>query len=94
MSSLVETDASWKTQTTKYLGLVKDVDSAAQKKDADGMKKGKLRDNLIARVAGQLLFLPIGAAAIVIHVGAGAQAWHLAGRRHGAAGCSGSRQGP
>jgi cytochrome c556 len=34
------TDASWKTQTTKYLGLVKDVDAAAQKKDADGMKKG------------------------------------------------------
>jgi cytochrome c556 len=33
-------DESWKTQTTKYLGLVKDVDAAAEKKDLDGMKKG------------------------------------------------------
>jgi cytochrome c556 len=34
------TDESWKKQTDKYLGLVKDVDSAAEKKDLDGMKKG------------------------------------------------------
>lgn len=34
------TDESWKKQSDKYLGLVKDVDAAAGKKDADGMKKG------------------------------------------------------
>jgi cytochrome c556 len=33
-------DESWKKQTDKYLGLVKDVDAAAHKKDLDGMKKG------------------------------------------------------
>jgi cytochrome c556 len=33
-------DESWKKQTDKYLGLVKDVDGAAEKKDLDGMKKG------------------------------------------------------
>ena len=33
-------DESWKKQTEKYLTTVKDVDSAAQKKDLDGMKKG------------------------------------------------------
>jgi len=33
-------DESWKKQTDKYLGLVKDVDAAAEKKDLNGMKKG------------------------------------------------------
>jgi cytochrome c556 len=33
------TDESWKTQTTKYLANVKAVDSAAEKKDADGVSK-------------------------------------------------------
>jgi cytochrome c556 len=33
-------DESWKKQSEKYLTTVKDVDSAAQKKDLDGMKKG------------------------------------------------------
>jgi len=32
-------DESWKKQTDKYLGLVKDVDAAAQKKDLDAVKK-------------------------------------------------------
>jgi cytochrome c556 len=33
------THESWKRQTDKYLGLVKDVDAAAQNKDLDAMKK-------------------------------------------------------
>ena len=33
-------EESWKKQTDKYLGLVKDVDSAADKKDLNAMKKG------------------------------------------------------
>jgi cytochrome c556 len=34
------TDESWKTQSAKYLALVKDVDASAEKKDLDGVKKG------------------------------------------------------
>jgi cytochrome c556 len=33
-------DASWKEQTDKYQANVKAVDSAAEKKDADGVTKG------------------------------------------------------
>jgi cytochrome c556 len=33
-------EKSWKEQTTKYLTNVKAVDSAAEKKDADGVSKG------------------------------------------------------
>jgi cytochrome c556 len=34
------TDDSWKEQTGKYLTNVKNVDAAAEKKDADGVSKG------------------------------------------------------